>query len=148
MEVVMKSNILIIVSIVFLYGCEGFILKYPEEHPPSEDKRETCYYYAKIKVETRSGTPCDSAQAYIISFNVGFTESDSLGIIRIEFSIYDHPTDSMLTSAKIYKYHSSTPDCPMRERLITFQHGPNKIVNPDSFWAEITPHVVKFTDYP
>ena len=148
----MKSFILVIVSIVFLCGCDDMILKTPEDHPPREIKWETCYYYAKIKVETVSGSPCDSAQAFIIVDNAHFKEADSLGIIRGEISYninqFGDPDSPRLVSTKVYKYLPSTPDCPFRERFITFQHGPNEIVNPDSFWAEITPHIVVFPDYP
>jgi len=140
----MKSIMFIFVSIVFLSGCE-----YPTDPDKDIDidiHKKVYWFFANVKVETKSGIPCPDATLkyiYFSDYSLPYTairEADSLGIIRARYHANTNYHYISFESI-IYKYGDISDDSPRWNGYITFYKSEEE-------GKDLDPFIVVFPDDP
>jgi len=106
----MKAIMLIVVSMLFLTGCNLNHSTSPIFNFPAKEKEKPkIYYYGSIEVKTEKGTPCDSAMAHWghddYEYYYDSYVSDINGIIYLKTNA---PSDQPFAIKKITVYKDRT----------------------------------------
>jgi hypothetical protein len=144
MEVIMKSIILFLVSIVFLYGCREINSPYSVRESGgwfNFKAIDSVVYSGRVMVMFDNGEPCTISDLHVVS-NYIYWHADSMGIIDYKYS---HP---------IYREDQIVPDsleiqvyiCPDRKKTRVERMHHTTVWLGEEWTGEYTPLLVIFDE--